>query len=764
MKQRMKIEVRGVVQGVGFRPFIYRLAHRLQLTGHVSNSEAGVAIEIQGEPSDVASFLLALPVEAPPLALLLSTISVLLPVQEESDFTILNSTRSGTASTLISPDIATCSDCVAEMFDQQNRRHRYPFINCTNCGPRFTITRSVPYDRQYTSMEAFTMCSRCQAEYDDPADRRFHAQPNACWDCGPQLRLIDNKGTSLSGDPIIEAIRLLRLGFIFAIKGLGGFHLAVDATRPEAVQELRRRKHRGDKPFALMVGDISTVRKIAQPTPEDVRLLQAPQRPIVLVPKLSSAYEALAPDGNHLGIFLPYTPLHYLLVGGDGLPELVMTSGNLSDEPIAIDNEEAISRLVDIADYFLVHDRDILLRCDDSVARTVSHRSQFTRRSRGFVPSPILLKQSWPPILAVGGQLKNTICLSRDSTAFLSQHIGDLENLSSYDFFQDSVAHYKKILEVNPRVIAHDLHPGYLATQWTEQQRLHDPDLQIVGVQHHHAHIASCMAENQLAGPVIGIALDGTGYGSDGQAWGGEVLIADLQSFRRAAHFSYIPMPGGIKVIHEPWRMAVSCLWQAFGEDWQQHIPFSLLSSFPPKQLKHLEQLLRVNTQLTLTSSCGRLFDAVAVLALSRTHVTYEAQSAIALEACCDLDRNLGAYPFSILGGDPIRMDSRPLFVALTEDLQRGISSKVISRRFHNSLVEVLTAVVSQIAERTDLDRICLSGGSFQNAVLSENLEERLKLVGFKVFTQTRVPPGDGGLSLGQLIVAAHQPAIDSNR
>jgi hydrogenase maturation protein HypF len=760
MIQRWKIEVRGIVQGVGFRPFVYRLAHRLGLTGTIRNSEAGVSIQVQGVESDIASFLAALQSEAPPLTRLTDTTTSALELQDESGFAILESTHAGRASTLISPDIATCADCVAEMLDPQNRRFRYPFINCTNCGPRFTITRSVPYDRSHTSMAAFTMCALCQAEYDDPMNRRFHAQPNACWDCGPLLQLIDKRGVPVPGDPIAETIRLLKLGFIVAIKGLGGFHLAVDANQPEPVHNLRRRKRRGEKPFALMVPDVSAIRDVCTVTSADVALLESPQRPIVLLRKTSAQYDALAPDGNHLGVFLPYTPLHHLLMDSDGLAALVMTSGNLSDEPIAIDNDEAALRLVDIADYLLVHNRDILLRCDDSVIRVVGGATQFARRSRGFAPSPILLKDTCPPILAVGGELKNTICLARGATAFLGQHIGDLESLSAYDFFQESIAHFQDILEVRPEVIAHDLHPGYLSTQWAKRHVHQRPGIRLVGVQHHHAHIASCMAENRLTGALLGVALDGTGYGTDGQAWGGEVLIADLRRFQRAAHFAYVPMPGGTQAIHEPWRMAVSYLWQTFGENWRQHLPPALLANLPSPSVKLVEQLLRGPTRLALTSSCGRLFDAVAALTLSRTHVTYEAQAAIALEACCDPREDLGSYPFAIRDGDCLQIHTAPLFVAMTEDLRRGTPPGVISRRFHNGLVDALSDAVGRIAQRTNLQSVCLSGGSFQNTYLTEGLVRTLSAAGLTVFTQTQVPPGDGGLSLGQLVIAANQPAV----
>jgi len=756
MTQRWKVEVRGVVQGVGFRPYVYRLAERYALTGSVRNSEAGVLIEIQGEDTRIADFMNALPVEAPPMARLLESTTSEIALQEDARFRILESTLAGRAGTLISPDIATCADCVAEIFDPADRRYLYPFLNCTNCGPRFTITRSVPYDRGQTSMAPFTMCARCQAEYDDPGDRRFHAQPNACWECGPQLQLVDSRGVSQSGDPVAEAIRLLKRGSIVAIKGLGGFHLAVDANQPEAVRELRGRKHRGDKPFAMMVADTKALQAICDVSAAEAALLESPQRPIVLLRKVSREYDSLASDGNQLGVFLPYTPLHHLLLAGGDLSALVMTSGNLSDEPIAIENQEAMTSLTAIADYFLLHNREILLRCDDSVMRIVGGQPQFVRRSRGSVPSPILLEHTVPPILAVGGELKNTICLSRDAMAFPGQHIGDLESLSAYDFFKESIEHFQKILEVRPRIIAHDLHPQYIATQWAKRQT----GVRLIGVQHHHAHVASCMAENQLTGPVIGVALDGTGYGTDGEAWGGEVLIASLQTFERAAHFAYVAMPGGEQVIHEPWRMAASYLWQAFGEAWRNHVPFELLERIPAHRLALVEQMLRKQMRLGMTSSCGRLFDAVAALTLARTEVSYEAQAAITLEGCCDPLATLIPYPFEISEGPCLQIQTAPLFAALTNDLCAGVPSGTISRRFHDGLVNVLAEVVFRVSRRSSLNDVCLSGGCFLNAHLLIGLSDELTAAGLAVHTNKQVSPGDGGLSLGQLAIAASRSQI----
>jgi hydrogenase maturation protein HypF len=769
MNERWRIEVRGVVQGVGFRPFVYRLARRLELTGNVRNHASGVSIEIEGPGPGITSFLTALPIEAPAVAQLVGITQVQIDLQQDDSFSILESNHSGQADTFIPPDIATCAECLAEMLGPANRRYRYPLINCTNCGPRFTITRSIPYDRSQTSMASFIMCPPCQAEYDDPVDRRFHTQPNACWDCGPQLALLDPQGQQQPGAPVEEAIRRLRKGAIIAIKGLGGFHLAVDASNPDAVGELRRRKRRGKKPFALMCADLAAVQEVCEVSAQEAVLLESPQRPIVLLRKTSAAYDALAPDGSHLGVFLPYTPLHHLLLANKGLRALVMTSGNLSDEPIAITNDEAFERLARIADFFLIHNRDILLRCDDSVVRVIGNQAQFARRSRGFVPSPVLLKTSGPSILAVGGELKNTICVSRGSAAFPGQHIGDLENLSAYGFFEESIAHFKDILGVSPKIIAHDLHPMYLSTQWAKRQA----GARLVGVQHHHAHIAGCMAENQITGSVIGVALDGTGYGTDGQAWGGEVLIGSLQGFERVAHLAYVPMPGGVQVIHEPWRMAVSYLWQAFGEDWRSHVAASWIERIPAQRLKLVEQLLGGTMNLAMTSSCGRLFDAVSALTLGKISVTYEAQAAIALEACCNPIKSLNPYPFEICEdtiretesskGACLQIQTALLFAALTQDLRDGVAPGIISRRFHDGLISALTSVVCGIAQRSKLLDVCLSGGSFQNAQLLQGLSTSLTDLGMKVHVNKQIPPGDGGLSFGQLVVAAHRTRAESS-
>ncbi|MGB8321428.1 MAG: carbamoyltransferase HypF, partial [Candidatus Acidiferrum sp.] len=561
---RKSINVTGFVQGVGFRPFVYRLANECNLVGCIANTPAGVSIEVQGPAAAVESFLARLPQEVPPLAKIILLTPRDAEVQADTSFRILASRLDQPPGALISPDAAVCDDCLGELMNPRDRRFRYPFINCTNCGPRFTIIRDIPYDRARTSMASFHMCAACQAEYDEPANRRFHAQPNACWDCGPQVRLLSAEGEWLDvAEPIREAARLLEQGSAVAIKGLGGFHLACDAKSEVAVDRLRSRKRRVEKPFAVMVRRIEDAERLCIVEPAARRELLSVQRPIVLLPRRTEGNVAtdVAPRNRFLGVFLPYTPLHHLLLSSGKFDALVMTSGNLSEEPIAIQNEEAVQRLNGIADAFLVHNREILRRCDDSVVRVEMGLPQKLRRSRGFVPMPVAIEQESQPILAVGGELKNTVCVIRGREAFLSQHVGDLENLESYGFFQEAVAHLQRILELQPKIIAYDLHPDYFSTRWALEKQ----DVQLIGVQHHHAHVAACMAENHLDGRVIGIALDGTGYGTDGAIWGGEVLLADYLNFERAARLQYFPLPGGTAAIHEPWRIALGLLCRDFG-------------------------------------------------------------------------------------------------------------------------------------------------------------------------------------------------------
>ena len=756
MEVRRRIDVCGIVQGVGFRPYIYRLATERQLTGNVSNTPSGVTIEIQGPSQAVEDFVTCLPRQAPPLARITEVAVLDLPCNGDRKFHILASRRGEAIHTLISPDIAICDDCLREMRDPHDRRYRYPFINCTNCGPRFTIVRDIPYDRPCTSMSVFPMCPACQAEYDDPLNRRFHAQPNACWSCGPQLELWDRNGRRLqAADPVAAAVAALRSGQVLAVKGLGGFHLAVDATQAAAVSLLRERKRRVEKPFAIMVPNLEVAERLCEVDEAAGQALQSVPRPIVLLPRRrpSPIAEEVAPLYRDLGIFLPYTPLHHLLFGEGGFTALVMTSGNLSEEPIAIDNHEALARLSGLADCFLMHNRDILLRCDDSVVRVVSGKPRQMRRSRGFVPVPVFLKEEIPPILAVGGELKNTISISDGNRVFLSQHIGDLENVESYKFFQEAVDHLQKILEIKPEAVAYDLHPDYFATRWALQQT----GVELVGVQHHHAHIASCMAENLLEGPVIGFALDGTGYGSDGNIWGGEVLVADYAKFERAARLEYVPMPGGSAAIHEPWRMAVSYLAHHFGRGFMEFkLPF--VQQLDRKKVEFLLRMADRELNSPLTSSCGRLFDAVAALAGIRQEVNYEAQAAIELEMSIGHSDGGDAYPMQLLVSENgWTIGTKPLFEALIGDIERGVSISTLSQRFHDGLIEILIRVAELLRQRSSLNRVCLSGGTFHNVYLLTNLRPRLEAEGFEVFAHSEVPSGDGGLSLGQTLVAAHR-------
>jgi len=753
---RKAVDVTGIVQGVGFRPFVYRLANACGLSGFIANSPAGVSIEVEGPADRVEEFLERLPKEIPPLAKVTSLSLRDARAQGGDSFRIVSSHLGEPPKALISPDVAVCEDCLREMGNPRDRRFRYPFINCTNCGPRFTILRDIPYDRSRTSMAAFLMCAACQAEYDDPTNRRFHAQPNACWDCGPQVQLLSATGERMDVvEPIRETSRLLQQGKIVAVKGLGGFHLACDAKNEAAVDLLRERKRRVEKPFAIMVRRVEDVAHLCTLDQLSRKLLLSRERPIVLLPRKPEAGLAsgVAPRNRFLGVFLPYAPLHHLLFSSGKFEALVMTSGNLREEPIAIDNVEALERLRTIADAFLVHDRDILRRCDDSVVRVSAGQTQMLRRSRGYVPVPVALESESEPILAVGGELKNTVCLVRGSEAFLSQHVGDLENPESYGFFEEAVAHFQRILEVQPKVIAHDLHPDYFSTQWAFERE----GTEHISVQHHHAHIAACMAENHLEGTVIGMALDGTGYGTDGAIWGGEILIADYTVFERTAHFQYVPLPGGAAAIHEPWRIAVSYLAKHYGNDISAlHLPF--LKEIEPRKLNVVLQMVQREVHSPRTSSCGRLFDAVAALVGLRTKVNYEAQAAIELEMAAHDSAEEGAYLLNLIPmNSGWQIGTRSLFDWLIADIEKGASVADMSRRFHNGLVAVLVDVAEKIRAQRELSRVCLSGGCFQNVLLFESLLAALRKHQFDVYFHSEVPAGDGGLSLGQALVAAHR-------
>ncbi len=748
-----RLEINGIVQGVGFRPFIYGLARHYGLTGEVANTATGVSLLLEGPADQIQSFIDDLPRRKPPLAQIVEISRTPVPLSGFTAFSIVKSRESTSRATLISPDVMVCDDCLAEMRDPADRRYRYPFINCTNCGPRYTIIDDIPYDRPKTSMRHFTMCPDCQAEYDDPDNRRFHAQPNACPVCGPQVTLCDAKGIPIdTDDPIAAAARRIRAGRIVAVKGLGGFHLAVDAVNEAAVVRLRRRKHREEKPLALMCASIGHVRSLARANADEERLLVSIQRPIVLLEKKAATPIAasVAPKSRSFGIMLPYTPLHHLLLDA-GFTALVMTSANLSEEPIAIDNQEAFDRLGDIADDFLIHDRDIYLRSDDSIVRHSAGHMRPLRRSRGYVPVPVFLKDELPPVLACGAELKNTVCLTRGRQAFVSQHIGDLENRATDDFFRLTIGHLKRILDIRPQIVACDRHPDYLSTRYARETT----DLPVVEIQHHHAHIAACMAENKADGPVIGLAFDGTGLGTDGTIWGGEVLVADYRGFTRAAHLQAVPMPGSATAIREPWRMALAHL-MATVDDGSDIADLPVSRFADAQQIQIIRQMIEKNINSPMTSSLGRLFDAVAALVGLRGQVAFEGQAAMELEAMAD-NAETGAYDFSWDETDKgaISIPCSPLIRAVTKDLRDGRSPAIISARFHNTLVALFDALCSQLRNRTGIDQVALSGGVFQNDRLLSGLCTALAKSGFQVLTHRLVPANDGGLSLGQAVVAA---------
>ncbi len=765
-RHNANIHITGIVQGVGFRPFVYGLAGRFGLEGWVRNTSAGVDIEAEGERAALEKFVRALRDELPPLARIDTFEIVYGPARGLRGFEIVPSEAVPGAFQPISPDVCICEDCLRELFDPADRRYRYPFINCTNCGPRFTIITDIPYDRPNTTMAAFPMCPDCAAEYENPRDRRFHAQPVACPVCGPQVWLEASGEKRLaSGDEAIRtARRLLAEGKILAVKGLGGFHLACDATNPAAVAELRRRKLRVDKPFALMMPDLATVEQHCWVSPAERALLDSRPRPIVLLerrPESPIAAE-VAPAQHTLGVMLPYTPLHYLLMAQDdprpSAPSaLVMTSGNLSEEPIATDNAEARRRLASLADAFLMHDRDIRTRCDDSVVRVFDFPAgpgdplpiYFLRRSRGYAPDSIPIPLEAPPLLACGPQLKNTFCLTRQRYAFLSHHIGDLENYETLQSFEDGVRQFEHIFRIRPEALAYDLHPDYLATRYA-LRRAEQENLPLIGVQHHHAHVAACMADNGLSGesPVIGLAFDGTGYGTDGAIWGGEFLVADYAGFRRAVHLAYFPLPGGDAAIRRPARTALALLW-SLGLEWDDRLP-------PCGDLCAEERLaLRLQLERSLntfpTSSLGRLFDAAAALAGVRQRVNYEAQAAIEFEAAAD-PAETGAYPFDLRGEI---LDPRPAILALLADGAANVPLAAVSARFHNGLAQAARQVCARLRAETGLTTVALSGGVWQNLFLLRRTVAALDADGFAVYVHRRVPANDGGVALGQALIAA---------
>lgn len=746
-----RLKINGIVQGVGFRPFVYQLAEQYALKGEVANTSSGVSIHVEGPPDRIASFESDLCQKHPPLAHIVEISRRMESVRHYPAFSIVHSRDETKMSTLISPDVSICEDCRRELFDPNDRRFHYPFINCTNCGPRYTIIDDIPYDRPKTSMRHFSMCPLCQAEYDDPNNRRFHAQPNACAQCGPHVSLCNNQGKEINADdPIPKAAKLLKQGYIVAVKGLGGYHLAADAENTDAVVRLRRRKLREEKPFAIMSYDLDHIRRYAEIKTNEIRLLTSIQRPIVLLRKKipSCISDEVAPRNKYLGVMLPYTPLHYLLLK-PGFIALVMTSGNLSEEPIAIDNDDAFKRLGEIADFFLVHNRDIYLRSDDSIVRHSAGAKRFIRRSRGFVPIPVFLKNKVPPILACGAQLKNTICITKNDTAFLSQHIGDLENPATYDFFQLTIDHLQRILEITPEIIACDMHPTYLSTQYAEKRT----GIQKIRVQHHHAHIASCMAEHKLDGPVIGLSFDGTGYGPDDTVWGGEVLVVEENTFERVGHIEYVRMPGSTAAIKEPWRMALSYLHDAYGSDFR-NLDLKLLREIGNQKITVISEMISKTVNSPLTSSLGRLFDGVAAIIGLRHRVNFEGQAAMELEMLA-ADSADAIYDYEWITDNMYKILPAPMIRGVVDDVQNGMVIAEISAKFHLTVIRLFADLCDVIRKDRNLNRVVLSGGCFQNATLLTGLIQALEKKNFQVFAHQQVPANDGGIALGQVRVAA---------
>ncbi len=755
LMQRWKWIITGGVQGVGFRPFVYRAALSAQVTGQVSNTPEGVLIEVQGDDCALQAFEEAFAANIPPLARIVTwERGTADPLPDEDAFRIVKSTGGHGHQVLISPDVATCDDCLADMDDPENRRHDYAFTNCTNCGPRYTITRSIPYDRATTSMACFPLCPQCREEYEDPLDRRFHAQPNACPVCGPRLWLTDTGGRTLgeNHDAVARTAGLLLDGRILAMKGLGGFHLACDARSDEAVRELRGRKNRKDKPLAIMVRDLEAARALCELDEAEERLLVGRERPIVLAPARDGAGLApgLSPDTRFLGVMLPYTPLHHVLFReldkSSAKPQaLVMTSGNLSSEPICLGNREAMRRLGGIADFFLLHDRDILIRCDDSVLRAVNGRTQFIRRARGFTPAPVDLAHDGPTVLGVGPLLKNTLCLTKGRQAFVSQHIGDLEHLEAYGFFREIAAHLADILQVEPVAVVHDLHPDFLSTEFARQS-----GLPCLPLQHHFAHIHAVLAENRHTGPAIGLALDGTGLGDDGTVWGGEALLVDTTGpkHRRLGRFSQVMLPGGDGAAREPWRVARAHL-HALGIDEPVGKPWPWLDEHAAAD-RIVGQMLARRLNSPLSSSCGRLFDAVAAMLGVCQRISYEGQAAIRLEAVQDKNEKY-VYTCPIVEQDGIvELQTTELFAQVHAQWLEGESVGRISRRFHLGLVDGLTRWCVRLAERNSCSTVALSGGVMQNLTLAAELPPALERKGLNVLMHNALPPNDACISLGQ--------------
>ncbi|WAC06535.1 MAG: carbamoyltransferase HypF [Thermodesulfobacteriota bacterium] len=754
--KRAKISVRGIVQGVGFRPFVYQLASKHGLKGWVCNTSGDVKIEVEGSTDSLQLFLEQLKTKAPPLALIEEVNQLYLPPDGYQRFEIRESNPEKGKYQRISPDIATCPLCLQEILDKNDRRYSYPFTNCTNCGPRFTIIQDIPYDRPETTMRTFKMCPECQKEYDNPVDRRFHAQPNCCPTCGPKLAIIDQAGKMIaSQDPVRDVCVLLKQGKVLALKGLGGFLLACDATNEPAVITLRQRKKRPFKPFGVMMASLEEVKKCCLVSPEEEKLLCSTKAPIVLLKLKNKSVIAssVAPNLNYLGVMLPYTPLHHLVMHGVSLP-LVMTSGNLSEEPIAKDNEEALRRLSGIADYFIVHNRDIHVQFDDSVTMVENNKLQVLRRARSYAPDPIRLPFHAQEVLACGAELKNTFCITKDEYAFISQHIGDLDNLETFGQFEMVLDHYKKLFRLNPRIIVCDQHPDYLSSRYAQKLKTANDDLNLISVQHHHAHIVSCVTENKVAPPVLGVAFDGTGYGEDGCIWGGEFLVVDYGKFQRLGHLEYIPMPGGEKAIKKPFRMAISYLAQLSGtQTLNRRLAF--LKTVEERELELIKKQIEKGINTPLTSSCGRLFDGVSALLNIRNEVDYEGQAAIELEMIAGEGKDTGKrYPFEIGEENGIKIVRlQKLFAAILEDVDHGVTKTEISSCFHHSVAHMVGRMCQNLARDTGIKKIALSGGVFQNRLLLRLTSFYLKKAGLKVIIHREVPTNDGGISLGQAVI-----------
>jgi len=752
LRVRLRVEIGGAVQGVGFRPFIYRLAQELGLTGGVNNSPRGVSIEAEGGREVLQEFLLRIETEKPPRASIQSLEPAFFDPVGYGAFEIRHSEATGDRTVLVLPDIATCAACLRDVFDPGNRRYRYPFTNCTNCGPRFTIIEKLPYDRPHTTMKGFTLCAACRAEYEDPTDRRFHAQPNACPRCGPHLELWDGDGQPQAGGD--EALRAagdgVRQGAVVAVKGLGGFHLVVDARSEGAVARLREAKDREEKPFALMYPSLAQVRAHCAASPAEIRLLRAPEAPIVLLERGAEAGELaanVAPGNPCLGVMLPYTPLHHLLLAELGFP-IVATSGNLAEEPICTDERQVLDRLGEIADLFLVHDRPIRRHVDDSIVRLVAGRELVLRRARGYAPLPVHLRESAPVVVAVGAHLKNAVSVSVGREAFVSQHIGDLETAEAFAAFQRVIGDLQRLYQAKPAAVACDAHPDYLSTRFAA-----DCGLPRVQVQHHYAHVLSCMAENQLEGAVLGISWDGTGYGSDRTVWGGEFLRATPESFLRVAHLRTFCLPGGEKAVKEPRRSAVGALYEVFGKELFVRRHLAPLQAFSTAELQVVAQMLRRQVNAPLTSSAGRLFDAVAAIAGLRQQIRFEGQAAMELEFC--LEKGVDEYyDIELTGTGELRVvDWGPMLRSIVDDAEGGVPTGRIAARFHNGLVEAMVAVARFVGE----EGVVLTGGCLQNKYLTERALGRLREEGFRPYWHQRVPPNDGGIALGQVVAAARR-------